>query len=148
MNGFVFSERSRSKLENVHPDLVLVVSRALAYSEIDFAITEGMRSYVRQIKLIEMGRSWTEHSKHLRQSDGYSHAIDVMAVGDLDGDGDIDTTDRNMTWSRSNYLMINDAFKRASSELGIAIRWGGDWDCDGDTGDQAHFDGPHFELRR
>ena len=145
---FVFGSRSREKLANVHPDLVLVVSRALLYSQIDFAITEGMRTHTRQIELIRMGRSWTERSKHLRQPDGYAHAIDVMAVGDINRDGEVDTTDRDLTWSRSAYGTIADAFMRASTELGIPIRWGGDWDCDGDSGDQAHFDGPHFELKR
>jgi len=148
LSSFYFGERSREKLENVHPDLILVVSRALLYSEIDFAITEGMRSHARQLELLQMGRTWTEHSMHLRQPDGYAHAIDVMAVGDLDRDGDVDTTDRNMTWSHVNYSTIQVAFQRASTGLGIPIRWGGDWDCDGDSGDQAHFDGPHFELRR
>jgi peptidoglycan L-alanyl-D-glutamate endopeptidase CwlK len=26
------------------------------------------------------------------------------------------------------------------------MRWGGDWDGDGDTKDERFFDGPHFEL--
>lgn len=144
---FVFGKRSRERLHGVHPDLVLVVSRALLYSEVDFAITEGMRSYERQLELVAKGRSWTENSRHLRQRDGYSHAIDVVAAGDLDLDGDVDTTDRSLIWSPSYYHKIADAFMRAASELMVPLRWGGDWDCDGDTGDQQHFDGPHFELR-
>jgi peptidoglycan L-alanyl-D-glutamate endopeptidase CwlK len=33
-----------------------------------------------------------------------------------------------------------------ADELGIEIRWGGDWDMDGDTRDHTFIDQPHFEL--
>ena len=36
--------------------------------------------------------------------------------------------------------------KRVADDLGIAIRWGGDWDGDGDFSDQTFHDLPHFEL--
>jgi len=31
-------------------------------------------------------------------------------------------------------------------EIGVAVRWGGDWDRDGDTKDEKFRDLPHFEL--
>jgi hypothetical protein len=30
--------------------------------------------------------------------------------------------------------------------MGIAIRWGGDWDQDGFVADERFLDMPHFEL--
>ena len=33
-----------------------------------------------------------------------------------------------------------------ASQLGIKIRWGGDWDGDFDLKDQSFIDLPHFEL--
>ena len=79
-----FDKRSRRMLRNVHPDLVCVAFRALEYSAVDFVITEGLRSSARQLELYNQGRSKTLNSKHLIRKDGTSHAIDVMAVGDLD----------------------------------------------------------------
>lgn len=140
MNEWQFSRRSRQALLGVHPDLVLVVSRGLQYSPIDFAVTEGLRSMKRQRDLVAKGWSQTLRSKHLKQPDGFGHAIDVMAVGDLDADGDIDSQDKSITWVRHHYARIAEAMKRASAELQIPIRWGGDF--------KSFFDGPHFELVR
>ena len=36
--------------------------------------------------------------------------------------------------------------KGKASQLGIMIRWGGDWDGDNDVNDQAFNDLAHFEL--
>lgn len=146
---FVFGKRSISMMEGVRPELILVLSRGLLYSPYDFGITCGMRGWEEHLKNLAAGKSWTEHSKHLRQADGFAWAVDIMAVGDLDRNGIVDTTDKDLTWSREIYTSIyNDGILKASLELGIPTRWGGDWDCDGDSGDQAHFDGPHIELRR
>jgi len=136
--GFTFGRMSRTKLIGVHPDLVLVVSRGLLYSRVDFAITEGVRSYERQKDLVAQGKSWTLNSNHLVQPDGFAHAIDVMAVGDLNADGVVDAHDKGIAWTRGFYHDIADAMKQAAEELGIGIRWGGDF--------AGRYDGPHFEL--
>jgi peptidoglycan L-alanyl-D-glutamate endopeptidase CwlK len=135
---FHLGERSRSKLAGVHPELVGVVERALALSSVDFAVTEGVRSYERQKKLRAEGKSQTLNSKHLVQKDGYAHAVDVMAAGDLDGDGDTDAHDRGRTWDREQYEAIAKAFDQAALERGVAIRWGGRF--------KSFFDAVHFEL--
>lgn len=136
--AFRFGSRSRERLRSVHPDLVLVVSRGLLYSEIDFAVTEGLRSIERQRDLVSRRLSQTYASKHLVQPDGYAHAVDIMAVGDLDGDNDVDAQDRTRTWDRELYTAIAVAMQRAADELGIPIRWGGAF--------KSFFDGVHFEL--
>lgn len=33
-----------------------------------------------------------------------------------------------------------------AARLGVKLRWGGDWDQDGDTRDETFRDRPHFEL--
>lgn len=132
------SARSRAALRGVHPDLVLVISRAVLYSEFDFGITEGLRTIERQRELVQKQLSKTFASKHLVQPDGYGHAVDVIAVGDLNGDGKRDHQDKAITWDRTKYAAIASAMKTAAAELGIAIRWGGDF--------KSFFDGPHFEL--
>lgn len=129
--------RCRRKLLGVHSDLVLVVSRAMLYTEVDFTVTEGLRSYARQVKLRATGKSQTLRSKHLKRN-GFAHAVDVMAVGDLNDDGVTDHQDKSITWNRVHYWCIAAAMKRAAAELGIHIRWGGHF--------KSFFDGPHFEL--
>jgi peptidoglycan L-alanyl-D-glutamate endopeptidase CwlK len=144
---FVFGARSLRKLDKVHPKLILGLSRGLLYTPYDFAIDNGLRTMVEQYEYLAAGKSWTLKSKHLVQPDGYCHAVDIRAVGDLNGDGHVDHTDRSRTWDRKIYTAIwAQALFKAFGELRIAVRWGGDWDCDGDTGDTKHFDGPHIEL--
>lgn len=120
---FRFGQASRDNLVGVHPDLVLTVSRALLYSEVDFKITEGIRDYHRQKQLVAEGKSRTMRSQHL-----YGKAIDVMAVGVSDA------------WDMAHYAKIADAMKKAADEIGVDIQWGGDW--------VSFKDGPHFELAR
>lgn len=138
MNTFKFSARSRLRLYGVHPDLILVISRGLLYSPYDFAITEGLRDIQRQKLLFDLGKSRTMMSRHLQQPDGYGHAIDIMATGDLDRDGDTDAKDKMRTWDQKIYRGIADGVIRASLELGIQITWGGQW--------TSLVDSVHFEI--
>ncbi len=120
--GHTFSTRSNKRLEGVHCDLVSVTRLALHYSEVDFGITQGLRTLAEQRKLYAAGKSKTMNSRHLT-----GHAVDVVAwVGG------------NISWDEKHYHKIADAFKQASRDLDIPIEWGGDW--------KSFFDGPHFQL--
>lgn len=135
---FVFGAKSRANLAGVHPDLVRVLELGLSYSPYDFAVIEGVRSFQRQLELLRDGKSRTAHSKHLVQMDLFGHAVDIQAVGDLDGDGDRDAADKARAWRFELYAAIAVALKRAASELGVRLVWGGDW--------RDPVDGDHFEL--
>ena len=130
---FSLSARSFAKLEGVHPDLVRVVKRAIELSPIDFGVTEGLRTIERQRELVAKGFSKTLDSKHLT-----GRAVDLIAAGDLDLDGDIDAQDKSLTWSPAIYGTLNVAMMQAATELGVKIRWGGSF--------KGWFDGVHWEL--
>ena len=110
-SGFKFSKRSSSKMVGVDKRLRDVAKLALAKSQRDFAITEGVRTLARQKELVSKGRSQTLASKHL-----YGDAIDVMAY--YGGKG---------SWDMSHYFLIANAFVYAAKELDIGVRWGGAW---------------------
>lgn len=112
------------KLFGVHVDLQRVVQRAAKISEVEFIVTEGLRSVDRQKQLYQSGASRTMKSRHL---DG--HAVDLAAV--VDGE---------VRWDWPLYYKLADAMKAAADEIGVPIVWGGDW--------QTFKDGPHFELDR
>ena len=118
---------SRNNLAGVHPDLVKVVERAIEITSIDFRVTCGVRSIDAQRRLVAAGASQTMNSNHLPQADGFSHAVDVVAL-----------IDDRARWDWPLYFKIADAFKVAASELDIPIEWGGDW--------KTFKDGPHFQL--
>lgn len=131
--SFFLSKRSLSKLRGVDSRLVRVVRHAIQITEVDFAVTEGMRGKARQRWLVVQGRSRTLRSKHL-----VGHAVDLMAAGDLDGDGDIDAQDKSITWDREHYGKLAEAMYEAARALDVTIRWGGSF--------KSFYDGPHFEL--
>lgn len=121
---FALGKSSERNLLGVHPDLVKVVRRAVQLSEIDFIITEGLRTRSRQKALLASGATTTMNSRHLT-----GHAVDVAAI--IGG---------KAYWKMPAYQKIADAFLQAAKELQIPIVWGGSW--------KSFKDGPHFELDR
>ena len=118
------SKRSLARLKGVHPDLVTIVERAIEITEVDFGVSEGLRTPARQRKLVASGASTTMRSRHLT-----GHAVDLVAyVGP------------RIAWDWPLYYKIADAMKRASTNYfpAIPIEWGGDW--------KSFKDGPHFQL--
>ena len=136
---FELSERSKLRLESVHPLLVSVVYRAVHHTKVDFAVLEGLRAPERQAHLVSIGASRTLQSLHLRQTDGFAHAVDLVACGDLNRDGEIDARDRRIVWERDHYIEIAAGMFKAAKQLQATVRWGGYF--------RGFFDGPHFEIR-
>lgn len=116
---YTLGNKSRSKLQGVHPDLVAVVERAIQFTEQDFTVLEGLRSIDRQKELVATGKSKTMNSRHLT-----GHAVDLAPWP--------------ISWDWEKFYPIADAMKDAAQELDIEIEWGGDW--------KSFPDGPHFQL--
>lgn len=121
---FKLSVRSLAKLDGVHPDLVKVVKLAIELTDVDFGVTEGLRTIERQRELVANGASKTMNSRHIT-----GHAVDLVAyVG------------REVRWDWPLYHRIADAMKKSANALGVPIIAGADW--------KSFPDGPHFELDR
>lgn len=121
------SPRSIARLENAHPDLVKVVTRAAAISNLDFTVLETLRTIERQKQLVAKGASSTMKSRHLPGPDGKSRAVDLAPM--IDGE---------VSWDWPLYHRLADAVKQAAKEVGVPIEWGGDW--------TTFKDGPHWQL--
>lgn len=129
---FYLGSRSVSRLEGVHPDLVRVVKRAITLTRVDFGVSEGRRSMAKQRELFEAGATKILDSRHIT-----GHAVDLYAY--VAGEA---------RWDWPLYAVIAKAMKDAAVIEGVSLRWGGDWDGDGDSSDEKFKDGPHFELPR
>jgi peptidoglycan L-alanyl-D-glutamate endopeptidase CwlK len=118
----VLGQRSLSRLEGVHPDLVRVVKKAVALSNLDFTVLEGIRSVERQKQLVSQGASKTMNSRHLT-----GHAVDLapMIAGEV-------------RWDWPLYHKLAKIVKAAAADEKVPLQWGGDW--------RAFKDGPHWEL--
>jgi hypothetical protein len=119
--GYVLGLNSRQKLSGVNPVLVAVVERAIAISEQDFSVIEGVRNIERQRQLVATGKSTTMNSRHLT-----GHAVDLAPWP--------------ISWEWEGFYPIADAMKQTAEELGVDLEWGGDW--------KSFPDGPHFQLSR
>lgn len=145
--AFKLSKKSLSKLEGVDPQLVKVIKRAIEVTEVDFTITEGLRTKITQALYVKQGKSQTMNSKHLE-----GLAVDLAAW-----------VNGTINWNFDYYFKIADAVRKASIELGIKVKWGGSW-CylnDYDSSKKAYdayiaerkklgkkpfLDGVHFEI--
>ncbi|GAB2493865.1 M15 family metallopeptidase [Arenimonas alkanexedens] len=152
---FAFGKTSRARLDTVHPDLQRVVARALDLSPIDFMVLEGVRTPERQRELYGQGRTtaqctaagisvkyakphlqkvtWTLRSNHFAAADGLGRAVDLVPWP-------VDWRDL------AKFDAIATAMYSAAAELGIGIRWGANWDGDGNWREHGETDSPHFEL--
>jgi peptidoglycan L-alanyl-D-glutamate endopeptidase CwlK len=139
--SYSLSQRSISNLRRVHPDLVAVVERAIQITEQDFIVIEGVRTQERQDELWAQGRTkpgpivtWTKDaSTHAIGKDGYGRAVDICPFP-------VDWNDI------SKFDAIYVAMMSAADEFGVRLRYGGDWDMDGNLRERGESDSPHFEL--
>lgn len=118
----ILNERSLKNLQGVHEDLVFVVHRAAEITDLDFIVTEGLRTIEKQKLLFDKGASKTMKSRHLT-----GHAVDLAAV--VDGE---------VRWDFPLYDKLAVTMKEAAQIENIHIEWGGSW--------LKFKDGPHFQL--
>ena len=122
--AFKLSQRSRKRLEGVHPDLVAVVELAIIMTPVDFTVIEGLRTPERQRELYRAGATKTLNSRHLT-----GHAVDLAPL-----------VKGQVRWDWPLFHQLAPVMKDAAHELGVLLEWGGDW--------PRFPDGPHFELSR
>ena len=122
-----FGKRSKKRLEGVNIVLVHILNKLIKI--MDVTIIEGLRTQKRQDELVKKGASKTKFSKHIE-----GRAVDVAPYP-------IDWDDRE----RFHYM--GGMLRGIAHEMGVKIRWGGDWDMDTKTKDNRFDDLPHFEIR-
>jgi len=147
--AYALGAGSRRELAGVHPRLIAVAERAIVLTTQDFAVHDGLRTEAEQRDYVKRGVSKTMASKHMRQADGYGHAVDLVPF--ING---------KLRWEWPAIYPIVLAVKRAAAELGVDLRWGGTWQSVRDLPDDiagirkaqiaiGRFDdGPHFEMAR
>lgn len=148
----ILGERSLSRLQGVHPDLIRVVRRAalLATPEQDFTVIEGVRS--REAMMVNWGKgrtagecvshgvpasysepslkkvTWLSNpfaSNHAKKPDGFGHAVDLAPYP--------------IDWKNiDRFKVLGALMLSASFQESVKIAWGGNW--------ERSKDWPHFEL--
>ena len=122
-----FGKRSKQRLKGVDTKLINVANELIKL--MDVTVIEGLRSQDRQNELVSQGKSKTKFGKHVA-----GKALDLAPYP-------IDWNDRE----RFHYM--GGLIRGIGHSLGVKIRWGGDWDSDGDIKDNAFDDLVHVEIR-
>jgi len=122
-----FGKRSKQRLKGVDAKLINVANELIKL--MDVTVIEGLRSQDRQNELVSQGKSKTKFGKHVA-----GKALDLAPYP-------IDWNDRE----RFHYM--GGLIRGIGHSLGVKIRWGGDWDSDGDIKDNAFDDLVHVEIR-
>jgi peptidoglycan L-alanyl-D-glutamate endopeptidase CwlK len=122
-----FGKRSKERLRGIDARLVSVLNELVKI--MDVTIIEGLRSEQRQEKLLKEGSTKTKFSKHIT-----GKAVDLAPYP-------IDWNDRD----RFHYM--GGMIRGIAKQLNVPVRWGGDWDGDGETKDNKFDDLVHVEIR-
>jgi len=122
-----FGKRSKERLRGVDTRLVNVLNELVKI--MDVTIIEGLRSKQRQEILLQEGKTKSKFSKHIE-----GKAVDLAPYP-------IDWEDRD----RFHYM--GGMIRGIAKQLNINVRWGGDWDSDGETKDNRFDDLVHVEIK-
>ena len=142
-----WSHRSHSNLSTCDPRLRDLFDEVLKVQ--DCTVLCGYRDKAEQTEYFETGRSklpWPRSQHNVRD----------RFPGRGGGQGSSKTLPRSEAVDVAPYPLDWKARRRfdrfagivlgVASQMGVAVRWGGDWDGDGDLTDQDFNDLVHFEL--
>ena len=126
-----FGRKSKERLNTCESNLQKVFNEVIKH--VDCSILEGHRSKDRQNKLYEEEKTKVKYpyGRHNRQP---SSAVDVTPYP-------VDWKDRERQTLFAGFVI------GVASQMGINLRWGGDWDQDFQVVDNRFDDFPHFELK-
>ena len=131
-----FGVKSEQRLLDANLVFQLLCRRVLERSVIDFGITRSYSTPEEQYKLFLSGVSKLDgYENKSNHNFNPSNAIDFVAyVG------------TNITWESKYYYYIAGLFESCAKEIGVEIRWGGNFDMDNDIGEQSFNDLCHIEI--
>lgn len=127
---YSFGPASRKRLATLHPLLQKLLNELIKYY--DFSILEGHRGKELQDKYFKEGLSEVQWPNGMHNHYP-SLAVDIAPYP-------IDWEDTERFCHFMGYLQC------LADQMGIAVRWGGDWDSDGRMLDENFRDYPHIEL--
>ena len=145
-----FSKTSAERLATADPYLIEVFNAAIAICPVDFGIAQGARTIDEQREYFNDKKSkinpdayeideLPKKAKHIVTDDyPLAGAVDIYAY--IPGTG--------ASWDKSHLCLIAGVVLAIDKQKENRLRWGGNWDGDGEIiSDQTFQDLPHFELR-
>lgn len=127
---YKFGRKSRSRLKGVDKRLVAVLEELLKM--MDVTIIEGVRSEATQYKYFLDKKSKLDGKNKLSKHQ-LGRAVDLAPYP--------------IKWEESErFYYMGGMVMAIAKNLGFKVRWGGDWDRDGEVKDQSFMDLVHIEI--
>ena len=132
--SYAFGSRSRRHLDTLHPALRAVLEDAMQLQLMDFAVICGHRGEDAQNEAFATGASKKRWPESIHNASP-SKAVDVAPYP--------------IDWNDSlAFARLYGIIEACAVQRGVRLRWGGDWDSDGESNDQSFMDIGHFEVAR
>ena len=150
---FNLSQKSLGRLNGVDERLQRVVKRAIELSKQDFMVLEGVRTRQQCMTNYGKGRTIAQCvAKGVPAQYANPKAAKVTWLNDpfaskhVTGKA-VDLVPYPVDWNDlKKFDAIAKAMLQAAKKLGVAVRWGADWDGDGKPRERGESDSPHFEV--
>lgn len=159
--SFVLSQRSLNNLDGVDESLVKIVKRAIQISEQDFMVIEGVRS--REQCMINYGKGRTAAqltakgipAKYAKPSDNKVTWLNNPFASKHCFGLAVDICPYPVDWSdlkkfdkiaKAMFTAHKQLIAEAQINEDVDLRWGADWDNDGNKRERGESDSPHFEI--
>jgi peptidoglycan L-alanyl-D-glutamate endopeptidase CwlK len=135
-----FGARSERNLVGVHPSLVAWAREVIKYMDVCILDGGGLRTQA-QATANAINGTGVKNSLHMKQADGFGHALDLIPYP--------------INWKDTKrFDELREIGYREADKMGLLIQNGADWDMDGiawerkDDGGAAgnEHDGPHWQI--
>ena len=132
---YKLGKTSLERLETCDSQLQVVIRAAIAQGVIDMTVTEGHRDKETQDRYFNEGKSRLKYPEG-KHNQSPSKAVDVAPY-----------VNGKLSYDQRHCCYMAGLIMGISRSLGIKLRWGGNWDQDGEPiTDQDFQDLVHFEI--
>ena len=143
-----WNERSVQQRDTLMGSLRLLMDDALRISDVPFQLVQGARTIEEQQRYFNDGKSKINPRDYPDRTKLYAAAKHVTGPGmPLSRAVDIIIDVKGKEYDKAHMCYVAGVVLAIARIRSIPVRWGGDWDRDGELlSDQKLIDMPHFEL--
>jgi peptidoglycan L-alanyl-D-glutamate endopeptidase CwlK len=158
--SWTLGKNSLERYNTLHPDLQTIIDWGMKYCRIDISITEGHRSIQKQSEYYKRGRQYIgdewivfNEKQIITNCDGIrvksnhnynpSMAFDYCAY--VKDKPKLRYDIAHITYISGSFVTISEILYDQGL-IEHKLRWGGNWEKDGDLSNSKWYDRPHLEL--
>lgn len=158
--AYTYGDKSKKVFNTLHSDLQIILDWGIKMCIVDYSLNEGHRTLEKQFEYFKKGRKlingeWVVVSpkQKITNADGvkikgkhnYNPSLAVDFSVYVPDKPQLEWDAVHLTYVAASLIMIAE-FLFKEGIIQHKLRWGGNWDMDGDLSDNKLCDRPHLEL--